>query len=202
MKKQFICSVPIRNDLSKVVYTYPDEPGKKEIVSCFPAVSMICNAVEPGDEQLVVSPIITESSKAAENYEAFLSELSEVEKDYNVQFSIEEPIKVTLDEVREKHIEFFKAVSKCYKPDSKLYVDITYGSKVQSMSTFLSLVMAENAGCSVEEIIYGSFIKSEAQEGKGRIYNLRSLFEISQLLQSCAVMPGTDLNAVLDSIGK
>ena len=74
--KQFLCSIAIRPDLSKVDYFYPDDPAKTIVHSCFPAISMIANAgIKHGDE-LIVTPVVTNSSTSEANLNAFIAELT------------------------------------------------------------------------------------------------------------------------------
>ena len=170
--KQFLCSIAIRPDLSKVDYFYPDDPAKTIVHSCFPAISMIANAgIKHGDE-LIVTPVVTNSSTSEANLNAFIAELTA-----------------------------FKSVSRSYKKGAELYIDLTFGSKVQAISIFQSLCVAESNGCHVKELLYGSYIKSEADAGKGSIYSLRSLYEITQLLNTYSMLPDTDLEKLLDSVG-
>ena len=72
---------------------------------------------------------------------------------------------------------------------------------MQAISIFQSLCVAESNGCHVKELLYGSYIKSEADAGKGSIYSLRSLYEITQLLNTYSMLPDTDLERLLDSVG-
>lgn len=113
--KQFLCSIAIRPDLSKVDYFYPDDPAKTIVHSCFPAISMIANAgIKHGDE-LIVTPVVTNSSTSEANLNAFIAELTALEAKHNIKFTVEEPIRVELKETTAKHIAFFKSVSRSYK---------------------------------------------------------------------------------------
>lgn len=199
--KQFVCSIAIRPDLTKVDYFYPDDPAKTIVHSCFPAISMIANADIEHDDKLIVTPVVTTSGTSEANLKAFLAELTALEERYNVRFTVEEPIRVELKETTAKHIAFFKDVSRSYKKGAELYIDLTFGSKVQAISIFQSLCVAESNGCHVKEVLYGSYIKSEADTGKGSIYSLRSLYEITQLLNTYSMLPDTDLKKLLDSVG-
>lgn len=199
--KQFVCSIAIRPDLTKVDYFYPDDPAKTIVHSCFPAISMIANADIEHDDKLIVTPVVTTSGTSEANLKAFLAELTALEERYNVRFTVEEPIRVELKETTAKHIAFFKDVSRSYKKGAELYIDLTFGSKVQAISIFQSLCVAESNGCHVKEVLYGSYIKSEADAGKGSIYSLRSLYEITQLLNTYSMLPDTDLKKLLDSVG-
>ena len=199
--KQFLCSIAIRPDLSKVDYFYPDDPAKTIVHSCFPAISMIANAgIKHGDE-LIVTPVVTNSSTSEANLNAFIAELTALEAKHNIKFTVEEPIRVELKETTAKHIAFFKSVSRSYKKGAELYIDLTFGSKVQAISIFQSLCVAESNGCHVKELLYGSYIKSEADAGKGSIYSLRSHYDITQLLNTYSMLPDTDLEKLLDSVG-
>lgn len=199
--KQFVCSIAIRPDLTKVDYFYPDDPAKTIVHSCFPAISMIANADIEHDDKLIVTPVVTTSGTSEANLKAFLAELTALEERYNVRFTVEEPIRVELKETTAKHIAFFKDVSRSYKKGAELYIDLTFGSKVQAISIFQSLCVAESNGCHIKEVLYGSYIKSEADTGKGSIYSLRSLYEITQLLNTYSMLPDTDLKKLLDSVG-
>lgn len=107
--KQFLCSIAIRPDLSKVDYFYPDDPAKTIVHSCFPAISMIANAgIKHGDE-LIVTPVVTNSSTSEANLNAFIAELTALEAKHNIKFTVEEPIRVELKETTAKHIAFSRA---------------------------------------------------------------------------------------------
>lgn len=199
MKKQFICTIPIREDITKTVYIYPDYPEKKKVESFFPAISMLANNIESGDE-VSLTLIISDKESSYNNLELFMSELEEIEKNTGVPLKVneEDKIIISLEESKDKHLEFFGKISKSYKPEHKLYIDTTYGSKVTPISTFASLIFAESAeSCSIEEIIYGSFYKGQSE---GKIYDLRCLFEISELLHSYAMVPGANANSIVESL--
>jgi len=162
---------------------------------------MIANAgIKHGDE-LIVTPVVTNSSTSEANLNAFIAELTALEAKHNIKFTVEEPIRVELKETTAKHIAFFKSVSRSYKKGAELYIDLTFGSKVQAISIFQSLCVEKTSGCHVKELLYGSYIKSEADAGKGSIYSLRSLYEITQLLNTYSMLPDTDLEKLLDSVG-
>lgn len=201
MKKQFICTIPIREDIKKTDYIYPDQPDKKVVNSYFPAISMLANNIEPGDE-VSLTLIISDKESSYKNLEIFISELNELSEKTGVPLKVSDDDKIilSLEESKDKHLEFFGKISKSYKPEHKLYIDTTYGSKVTPISTFASLIFAESAGgCSIEEIIYGSYYK---EQPNAKIYDLRCLFEISELLHSYAMVPGADVNAIVESLIK
>lgn len=106
--KQFLCSIAIRPDLSKVDYFYPDDPAKTIVHSCFPTISMIANAgIKHGDE-LIVTPVVTNSSTSEANLNAFIAELTALEAKHNIKFTVEEPIRVELKETTAKHHRIFQ----------------------------------------------------------------------------------------------
>lgn len=201
MKKQFICTIPIRGDIEKVDYIYPDQPEKKVINSYFPSISMLANNIEPGDD-VSLTLIISDKETSYVNLEIFMSELNELSEKTGVSLKVgdDDKIILSLEESKDKHLDFFAKISKCYKPEHKLYVDTTYGSKVTPISTFASLIFAESSeGCSVEEIIYGSYYKGQSN---GKIYDIRCLFEISELLHSYSMIPGADVNTIIEALIK
>lgn len=210
-KKQFIVTIPMQSESSLKVleYTYDGDDNRK-FSSRFPGIPMINFNLEKGDDYSVLI-MWTLPDKDAEigadglynsqrNKNFFCEELKAVLASKGIEYDqnrISE-FSVPYDESNDKHIQLFKDLCHGYEDDAFLYVDITYGTKVTTTSAYSSIIYAEKAkSCYINEIVYGKYA-FESGGNKGRIYNLRSLYNMSFSLYAISMIPGVDIDDILE----
>lgn len=102
-------------------------------------------------------------------------------------------------EGEEKQKAFLKRLCACFDDKCDIYAELTYGTKVTSIGMFASLVYAEKvADCSIKEILYGKYDFSE--EKNGVLYNVKSLYDISMLINASVYMPKKNVKLLPDTI--
>ncbi|MGN0594297.1 MAG: TM1812 family CRISPR-associated protein [Hominimerdicola sp.] len=212
--KQFFIPVSLTERFNAVDYVC-GENSDNVFNSHYPAMGLILDNVEQGDNyEIVVLKTVdydnkpgsnghkSTNEKSNDNYNILVDELRRNLTDKNVEFSEEKNISVieiSYDENREKHIQLFNNICRKYKKDCEVYVDITYGNKPSSAALLSSLIYAEKVNdCDVCGVSYGEY---NHDNGSGKVYDVRCLYELSCLVNTCSQIPGLDINAILGKFG-
>ena len=202
-KKQFIVPIPMLKpeDLREVNYSADFNKDFVFTPASFPAIAMIEMYLEKGDEyEIITVRTADDNDRTKGNYEKFKQELKKLSEIKGMDIAITKEILVPHEETKKKHIEFFRALCDIYQPLSDVYMDITYGTKVTSISMFASLVYAENVTkCYISDIVYGKY--THGGEKEGRLFSIRCLYELKELINSASVMGDADIDELLDIFG-
>ena len=201
-KKLIFVTIPMlrREDLKKIEYRAEGQkftPSK----SSFPSLPMIeWNVNKNDDVKLYVIMTDDDNQRTKDNYEEFKKELQELKDVKNLDnLQISGIIKLPHEETKAKQVQLFQQISKFYENDSDIYMDITYGTKATSIGLFSSLVFAEKLkNCNIKSIVYGKFTHNDS--GAGELYDLRSLYEISRLVNAVDYMAADKVEQLINSL--
>ncbi len=202
-KKQFFVTISMLNpeQLKKLDYVAEFTNDSDFMPTSSPAVVMIEMYLNPGDDYEIIT-IRTDDDNARTkiNYDEFKNDLKRLSEKKGMDISITKEIRIPHNESREKHIGFFRELCDAYEPMSDVYMDVTFGSKVTSISLFASLVYAENVTkCSICDIIYGKFAFGNRKGGE--IFSVKCLYELKELIHSASMMGNVDIDEMLDIFG-
>lgn len=202
-KKQFFITISMNKpEFLKRVSYIPEY--KKDFVPMpvtAPGLTMIEMNLEPDDDCEIIT-IMTDdvNGRTVINYETFKNELSELSKKLGRELSITKEIHIPHEESKEKHIEFFRNVCDAFEPFSEVYMDVTFGTKISSISEFASLVYAEKTTrCKIRDVIYGQYNHNDGEEGY--LFSVRCVYELKELIQSASVLGNVDIDKMLDNFG-
>lgn len=199
--KQFFVTISMltKEQLKKIEYSWDERPEIEKMFSCFPSIPMIKNNLSQKDEfEIIAIKTKDDGGRSEHNFDVFKSELNELSKELGMEIKVSKVIELPHEETNKKHIQFFNELCKSYKPESELYVDVTYGSKISSITQFATLVYAEkNRDCAISEVIYGKFAHIEGNN-IGTIYDMTSLYELNMMINNCSVLPGVNIDKILN----
>lgn len=202
-KKQFIVTVSMNKPeyLKRVSYIPECGADFSPLPVSAPGLTMIEMNIEQGDDFEIIA-IMTDDVNGftAVNYETFKKELAELSEKLGIELSVTKEIHIPHDESKAKQIKFFRDVCDVYEPFSRVYIDVTYGSKISSFSEFASLVYAEKTThCKIQDIIYGQYFHNDGKEGK--LFSVRNVYELKKLIQSASMLGNVDIDEMLDKFG-
>ncbi len=202
-KKQFFATISmLRPDqLKELDYTAEFKKDFVFMPTSSPAIAMIEMYLNPGDDYEIITVRTDDDNERTKiNYDEFKKDLKRLGAKKGMDITISKEILIPHNESREKHIKFFREMCDAYKPLSDVYMDVTYGSKVTSISLFASLVYAENATqCNIEDIIYGKFAHNDRTGGE--LFSIRCLYELKELVHSASLMGNVNIDEMLDIFG-
>lgn len=202
-KKQFFATISMLNpqQLKKLDYVAEFRTDFSLMPTSSPAITMIEMYLQPGDDYEIITIRTDDDNERTKiNYEEFKGELRRLSEKKGFDIAISREILIPHNESREKHIGFFRELCDCYEPMSDVYMDVTFGSKVTSISLFASLVYAENVTrCSIGDIIYGKFAYGNGKGGE--IFSIRCLYELKELIHGASMMGNVNIDEMLDIFG-
>ena len=201
-KKQFIATISMQDpkNLKPLIYKAEFDSTFTSIETASPAICMLQMNLNKGDDyELVTVRTIDDNKFTPINYESFKADLKRLSDVLGFEITIGREIDLPHVENREKHIGFFNDICKVFDKSADIYMDITYGTKATPVAEFASLVYAEKvADCAIKQVIYGKY----AYKGnEGELYNLRCLYELSQLIHSYSYLENVDINKMLSAFG-
>lgn len=202
-KKQFFATISmlLPQQLKELDYKAEFRKDYSFMPTSSPAIAMIEMYLEPGDEyEIITVRTDDDNDRTKLNYDEFKADLVKLGEKKGMDISITKEIIIPHNESREKHIGFFKELCDSYQPLSDVYMDVTFGSKVTSISLFASLVYAENAmRCNIGDIIYGKFAYGNGNGGE--LFSIRCLYELKELIHSASLMGNVDVDEMLEIFG-
>lgn len=208
-KKQFYVTIPMLKNVNEATYTYADNPELGTFKSRFPGIPMIKNNISKGDDFEIIAlwtnneTIDKETGNvictSLNNLKLFKDELQILMTELDMEAEVID-IEIPYYEHHAKQLSSFKKICQSYKYNSKLFVDLTYGSKMTIINEFASLIYAERVQeCDIAEILYGQY-NHVKNDGTGLIYDVRSLYELNTLIQTASNIPHIDISKILDMI--
>lgn len=202
-KKQFFITISLspKDKLNATIYEPEFRKGFIPMKTTAPGMTLIEMFLEPGDDYEIVA-IMTDDveGKSAANFETFKKELEKLSEKKKMDIRVTKEIHVSFEESKKKHIEFFRNICDSFEPLSEIYMDVTYGTKITSISQFSSLVYAEKVlRCSIREVVYGLFDTKNSKIGKNnQLFSVRCVYELKELIQSASMLDGIDIDELLD----
>lgn len=200
MKKIFIASISML-PIEKLTPIYYSFEGKDTDKTCFPSIPMLERNIAAEDDVKIVA-VMTEddNGRTEQNYKVFLNELKALSARIGKELTVDETVVVPHNEERSKLIGLLKSLCAVFESDAKVYMDVTYGSKVTSIELFSSLVFgAKVKNCDIRSIIYGKYNHAENNE-KGNIFDIRCLYDIINLIYAADYLPENKIEALLDQL--
>lgn len=201
MYKQFFITISMltKEHLKKIEYSWDEHPETEKMFSCFPSIPMIKNNLSKGDEfEIIAIKTKDDGGRSEHNFEVFKSELKTLSDELGMNIEISKVIELPHEETRHKHIQFFNQLCKSYKPKAELYVDVTYGTKISSITQFATLIYAEKKNdCVISQVVYGKFAHIEGNN-VGTIYDIASLYELNMMINNCSVLPNVNIDKILN----
>ncbi len=202
-KKQFFITISMNKPefLKKVSYVPEFNKNFTPTPVTFPGLAMLEMNLKPDDDYEIIT-IMTDdvNGRTIINYETFKNELAELSEKLGRELSVTKEIHIPHEESKEKHIKFFRNVCDAFEPFSEVYMDVTYGSKISSISEFASLVYAEKTTrCKIRDVIYGQYNHNDGEEGY--LFSVRCVYELKELIQSASMLGNVDIDKMLDNFG-
>lgn len=157
MKKLVICSIPMRKEVAKTVYSSSDlSLPVSEKAYRYPILSFLSQTATSEDELKVI--LITKNDGKEyykKNAEDFKAEMAEIIDTLGVSIDYV-TIGTDFTQDRETHEQLMVRLVDEIDVNSHIIADITYGPKDLPVVIFSALAFTENfLGCEVENIIYG-----------------------------------------------
>ncbi len=201
--KQFYATISMLPEaqLKELVYT-EDSTGRNDfMVTSFPSIVMLEMNLKKGDDyELYVIWTEDDNKRFRHCRERFGKELDKLSEKLGFRIEITKELGIPHDESRDKHIGFFREMCATFKPNSDVYMDVTYGSKATSISCFSSLSYAENVmNCDIKQIVYGKYNHGDVPYGT--FYDIRCLYELSGLIRNASAINGLNVDKMLDMFG-
>lgn len=203
--KQFFATISMqpKESLARLNYIIDGKPDTDIMTASFPSIPMIEMNLSADDEKnYEIYLIYTKDDEERYKYcyDTFKKELAELSKRKGFDIKVTGEVQVPHEESRSKHIGFFREMCKTFKPQSDVYMDITYGTKATSVSCFASLSYAENVmNCDIKQIIYGKY--NHGDKPTGSLYDVRCLYELSGLIRNASAINGLNVDEMLDMFG-
>lgn len=201
--KQFYATISMQpaSALNRIKYTLDWDKERDVMATSFPVITMLeTNLAKDEKNELILIYTEDDNERYKHSCELFKKELDELSEKLDIEIKVVQEIAVPHNESRSKHIEFFNKMCHSFKPESDVYMDITYGSKVTSVSCFASLTYAEKImNCDLKQIIYGKY--NHGDKPYGTIYDIRCLYELSGLIHSASAINGLNVDKMLEMFG-
>ncbi len=209
--KIFFCTIPMNDPqgIKTVEYSFFGDERKKDIVvtTKFPAIAMLKTNLKADDDFEIVIMWTDKPLKSDENSQftdsvtnlnSFYEELDCLSNELGMNLKEKtREIIIPFDESSGKQILTFKMICNSFVKDSEVYMDLTYGTKMSIINEFASVTYAEKAcSCYIKEMIYGSF--DFGKTAKATIFDIRTLYEMSALIQSASNIPDIDITRIFD----
>lgn len=200
-KKIFFATIPLQPEgkLDKVIYKWGFDGNIDTNQTRFPIIPLIEENVSIGDEVKIVAVKTIDDKKNCDRNIIFLEEeLKELSSFLNMDLKINHVIEIEHNENPKKQIWLLKQIAKQFDKKSKIYMDVTYGTKATSTCSFASLAYAEKImDCEIATVLYGKY--THGME-KGELYNLKSLYELNMIVQSAQFLPKEDVKKFIDEL--
>jgi len=165
MLKKFITTAARQKVLgSPGFYTAVDNPELQyEIENSFPILAMINAYVEEGDEvELIVVRMVPADelgrATALENAEAMEAQADALCTAKKSVFRGRTDFPVPDDEQLDTHLDIFSRLISQIGADDHVYVDITYGTKTQTLAIYMAInYIGQATDVELECVVYGNF---------------------------------------------
>ncbi len=171
--KKFIATSPFQEKLSKYKYASDNPKLFYDCETSYPIIPVIANSAEEGEKVKILS-IVADFDAAKRNEDGFKQELENLSKAKNFSYEIQELL-IPFEESTDKNIELFGNLIESISDGDELNADITYGSKLMSVVTMMSLNYGYKLrkDVSIGHLVYGEV---KWKEGIARIHDASALF--------------------------
>lgn len=157
MKKIIICSIPMRENVAKTVYSSDDKSlpvSKKPYI--YPINSFLSQTADEEDKLKIILLIKKDGNsfyeKNTEDYKQEIEDICEI-TGAKAEFV---PIDTGFSQEKENHEQLMGRLIDEIEIGAHVLVDITYGSKDLPIVTFSALNFAEKfLKCEIDNIVYG-----------------------------------------------
>lgn len=203
MKKIFFVSISMLKpeNLVPVNYCFEGKDEMTEYKTCYPSIPMLEKNVKPEDDVKIIAVMTDDDNeRSKENYRIFLQELDALSSRIGITLQVAEKVIIPHNEDKQKLIALLKNLCAAFEPESEVYMDLTYGTKVTSIELFTSLVYgAKVKNCNIRSVVYGKFNHGE-NVTTGIIYDIRCLYDIANLIYAADHLPENKIDALLDQL--
>lgn len=182
MKKIIICNITMNDNLQKVAYEdYTGNSIFKKNVK-YPINSLLENIIAKDDDVKLILLIKDEGIKDFEkNKEVFLNEFKANFTGDSSKITIT-PIVTSFTQERRVHEELMGKIVNEIEENSKIYCDITYGSKDLPIIVFTALSFAEKfLNCDIEGIYYGQVNFVDNKPVNGKLCDMSPLYYLNSI---------------------
>lgn len=189
-----------KNKLKKL--DYQNEKGEFMKTSAFPSIVLL-NKYIGDDADVQICTIRDDCENSSINNECFLEELKMLGDEKGVNLVVSKEIIIPHNETKVKNLTIFSELMDLYsqKENYKLYIDMTYGSKVTSAEIFASLTYAEMKGLNIEELCYGFYDHSIKDNNIGVYYSLRYVYDLLSLINtSSKYLPSEKIESLIKGL--
>ncbi len=205
MKKLFVCTIPMLapDELNEI--NYQTEHGTFIRRSAFPSIVLLDKYIQTDDTaEVEIAVIRDDCDNSTRNYNRFLDELNILSAEKGLALNVKTDICIPHNESKVKHFTIFGALMSLYSENSencKLFIDISFGSKVTATELFSSSFYAESQKLVVEEICYGFFDHSIKNNKTGIYYSIRYIYDLVALMNSSAsFMPSDKIKSLIKGL--
>ncbi len=195
MKKLFVCTVPMLDKNQLKDLDYQNEKGEFMKKSAFPSIVLLDKYIDENDEsEIIISTVRDDCENSTVNYERFLGELRSLSEEKNVNLVVSKEITLPHNESKVKNLTIFSELMELYsqKENCKLYIDMTYGTKITSAEVFASLNFADTKGLNIEELCYGFYDHSIKENDIGVYYSIRYVWDLVSLINTSSKFMNSD----------
>lgn len=177
MRKVFISAMPMHLVQS---YAYTSSRYPQSSPTAFPITIPLEQQCRGKDELLVLTLVPQEENRrtpAQDNYEAFKAQVEAIAAAHEAKISLVE-IVVPADINTGSPRLLYNSLNGILQDGDRIYTDITYGFRYNSIVIFSSLfkLYQKNENVDIEAICYGAL-----KDGKAELFDMSSIFYLTAL---------------------
>lgn len=201
MKKIILATISIQPEgqLKQIYYTRENTPERYAHPVAYPCINMLEEMLEDGEDVKVVALMSRDSQgRGMHNLEIFKADLAALNARHGWDLQVDEVVQIPHEETRAKQISLFRDVCRQYEENARVYMDITFGTKITSIGLFSTLVYAEKVkNCEICSVVYGKYLHGEAPTGE--LYDIKCVYDLNMLIGSLDPRHG-DVDQLLDAL--
>lgn len=200
MKKTIFCDIPMKNNLTPMVYKGTGNANSKygqPVI--YPINAILADTISKQDEIKVIllrTENATENNK--KNSELFIQELDSINSKINAKITYD-ILDSEFKETKNNHEFRLKQMIDKIEDGSQLFADITYGPKPLPMIIMCVLSFAEKfLNCDVKSVVYGKVNFIGEKISNPELYDVTSLYYLNNLTNTMVAKNSKDARKVLD----
>lgn len=200
MRKVYVSTMMV-NRLEPTKYSSEDYTLVQENLQ-FPLSYIIADTVEPGDTVQIIT-VVSDTMQPKKNYEIYCREVTEIVacRGAKAEFTMitQPPSQFNAHAVN----VLFKRISEAFITGDRIYADMTFGMKPNTIALFIALHYVTKVGTDIvlEEMIYAERYRGDAVEGATTgIYDLTGLYYLNAIAGKLESSSAQGMTDVLDAI--
>lgn len=201
MKKIIFCDIPMKKNMSAMVYAGTGNTNcnySKPVMFAINAV--LAETLKKDDEvRVVLLRTLDKASNSGKNSGLFMQELDSINSEIGAKISYE-TLESEFKETKDIHETRLKEILDKIEENTEIYADITYGPKPLPMILMCVISFAEKfLNCEVKSVIYGKVdFDDNDKPCNPELYDVTSLYYLNNLTNSMVVDNGKEARQSLN----